>query len=158
MALWNGYKGYACSHSSCGGGAPPRHAVDFGRRDFLIDALAATAGLGLGGCAAPVMQASGKADTILVNARIATLAPRAPAASALGASVAMRALTRIVSALPLACMTGAAQPPSPSPAVAASASIRKSRRPKSTAWRGGAPPPHDEWLQAYPLYPFQSAM
>src|SRR5881396_2915370 len=82
MALWNGYKGYACSHSSCGGGAPPR-AVDFGRRDFLIDALAATAGLGLGGCAAPVLQASGKADTILVNARIATLAPRAPAASAL---------------------------------------------------------------------------
>ena len=81
MALWNGCKGLACSHSSCGG---PPHAVDFGRRDFLIDALAATAGLtGLGGCAAPVMQASNTADTILVNARIATLAPRAPAANAL---------------------------------------------------------------------------
>src|SRR5256885_15337756 len=83
MALWNGCKGYACSHSSCGGGAPPR-AVDLGRRDFLIDALAATAGLtGVGGCAAPVMQASGQADTILVNARIATLASRSPAAGAL---------------------------------------------------------------------------
>src|SRR2546421_12499062 len=82
MALWNGCKGYACSHSSCGGGAPPR-AVDLGRRDFLIDALAATAGLtGVGGCAAPVMKASGQADTILVNARIATLAPRSPAAGA----------------------------------------------------------------------------
>src|SRR3981189_1511927 len=81
MALWNGCTGFACSHSSCGG---PPHAVDFGRRDFLIDALAATAGLtGLGGCAAPVMQASNTADTILVNARIATPAPRAPAANAL---------------------------------------------------------------------------
>ena len=77
MALSNGCKGVACSHSSCGGGALP-HAVDFGRRDFLIDALAATAGLtGLGGCAAPVMQASNPADTILINGRIATLAPRA---------------------------------------------------------------------------------
>src|SRR2546430_3109753 len=82
MALSNG-KGFACGHSSCGGGAPPR-AVDLGRRDFLIDALAATAGLtGVGGCAAPVTQASGQADTILVNARIATLAPRSPAAGAL---------------------------------------------------------------------------
>src|SRR2546430_13814217 len=81
MALSNG-KGFACGHSSCGGGAPPR-AVDLGRRDFLIDALAATAGLtGVGGCAAPVMQASGQADTILVNARIATLAPPSPAAGA----------------------------------------------------------------------------
>src|SRR5258706_3778334 len=83
MALSNGCKGYGCSHSSCGGGAT-RNAVDFGRRDFLIDALAATAGLtGLGGCASPVMQASNPADTILVNGRIATLAPRSPAASAL---------------------------------------------------------------------------
>src|SRR3989442_14672465 len=83
MALWNGCTRFACSHSSWGGG-DPRSAVDFGRRDFLIDALAATAGLtGLGGCAAPVMQASNPADTILVNGRIATLAPRAPAASAL---------------------------------------------------------------------------
>ena len=83
MALSNGCKGYGCSHSSCGGGAT-RNAVDFGRRDFLIDALAATAGLtGLGGCAAPVMQASNQADTILVNGRIATLAARSPAASAL---------------------------------------------------------------------------
>src|SRR6266436_9608149 len=73
----------ACSHLSCSPGAT-RNAVDFGRRDFLIDALAATAGLtGLGGCTAPVMQASNPADTILVNGRIATLNPRAPAASAL---------------------------------------------------------------------------
>src|SRR6266853_3029705 len=83
MALWDGCKGFACGHASCGGAAP-RDAVDFGRRDFLIDALAATAGLtGLGGCASPVMQASNPADTILVNGRIATLAPRSPAASAL---------------------------------------------------------------------------
>ena len=83
MAQSNGCKGFACTHSSCGLAAK-RHAVDFGRRDFLIDALAATAGLtGLGGCAAPVMQASNPADTILINGRIATLAPRAPAASAL---------------------------------------------------------------------------
>src|SRR5438132_1805391 len=83
MALSNGCKGFACTHSSCGLAAK-RHAVDFGRRDFLIDALAATAGLtGLGGCAAPVMQASNPADTSLINGRIATLAPRAPAASAL---------------------------------------------------------------------------
>src|SRR2546421_11971672 len=99
MALWNGCKGYACSHSSCGGGAPPR-AVDLGRRDFLIDALAATAGLtGVGGCAAPVMKASGQADTILVNARIATLAPRSPAAGALaprgGGLAAVRAAAAV---------------------------------------------------------------
>src|SRR5260370_38689522 len=83
MAVANGWEGFACGHSSCGEGAP-RQWVGFGRRDFLIVALAATAGLtGLGGCAAPVMQASNPADTILVNGRIATLAPRAPAASAL---------------------------------------------------------------------------
>src|SRR5207245_2824591 len=35
MALSNECKGFACGHSSCGGA--PRHPVDFGRRDFLID-------------------------------------------------------------------------------------------------------------------------
>ena len=62
----------AASSGGCGliaGPAGTRHRVDHGRRDFLIDALAATAGLtGLGSCAAPVMQAS--ADTILINGRI----------------------------------------------------------------------------------------
>src|SRR6266704_3160437 len=75
----------AASSGGCGliaGPAGTRHRVDRGRRDFLIDALAATAGLiGLGGCAGPVMQAS--ADTILINGRIATLDRRAPAARAL---------------------------------------------------------------------------
>src|ERR1700704_6200278 len=85
MALWNGCTGFACSHSSCGG---PPHAVDFGRRDFLIDALAATAGLtGLGGCAAPLMSETPsvqeRAEVIVTNGRIATLNPRAPAAGAL---------------------------------------------------------------------------
>src|SRR6266850_6808901 len=77
----------ACSHLSCRAGAT-RNAVDFGRRDFLIDALAATAGLtGLGGCAAPVMSETAgvqeKAEVIVINGRIATLNPRVPAASAI---------------------------------------------------------------------------
>src|SRR5260221_11277221 len=76
----------ACSHLSCSPGAT-RNAVDFGRRDFLIDALAATAGLtGLGGCAAPLMSetpsARERAEVIVTNGRIATLNPRAPAAGA----------------------------------------------------------------------------
>jgi len=90
MAASGGGCGFvACNHLSCGPGAA-RSAVDFSRRDFLVDALAATAGLtGLGGCAAPVMQetpvvqSSNPAEVILVNGRIATLDPRAPAASAL---------------------------------------------------------------------------
>src|SRR5258705_2642452 len=77
----------ACSHLSCSAGAT-RNAVDFGRRDFLIDALAATAGLtGLGGCAAPLMSDTPspqeRAQVIVTNSRIATLNPRAPAADAL---------------------------------------------------------------------------
>jgi len=39
MAQSNGCKGFACTHPSCGLAAK-RHAVDFGRRDFLIDAPA----------------------------------------------------------------------------------------------------------------------
>jgi hypothetical protein len=61
------------------------NAVDLGRRDFLKDALAATAGLSgisiLGGCAGPLVQES--ADTIITNGRIATLNPKQPAASAI---------------------------------------------------------------------------
>src|SRR5258708_9620202 len=77
----------ACSHLSCSPGAT-RNAVDFGRRDFLIDALAATAGFtGLGGCAAPLMSeapsAQERAEVIVTNGRIATLNPRAPTAGAL---------------------------------------------------------------------------
>src|SRR5258706_12574578 len=77
----------ACSHLSCSPGAT-RNAVDLGRRDFLIDALAATAGLtGLGGCAAPLMpetpSVQERAEGIVTNARTATLKLPAPAASAL---------------------------------------------------------------------------
>src|SRR5712664_2375788 len=58
----------ACSHLSCSPGAT-RNAVDFGRRDFLIDALAATAGLI--GCAAPFMPETSsvqeKAEVIVTN-------------------------------------------------------------------------------------------
>jgi predicted amidohydrolase YtcJ len=89
MAAPNGCEGIACNHPSCGPGAT-RNAVDLGRRDFLKDAFAATAGLtglgALGGCAEPVVQetsAMQSAELILINGRIATLNPRAPAASAL---------------------------------------------------------------------------
>jgi predicted amidohydrolase YtcJ len=88
MAAASGGCGFiACSHLSRSPGAT-RNAVDFGRRDFLIDALAATAGLtGLTGCAVPVMPETPgvqeKAEVIVTNGRIATLNPRAPAASAL---------------------------------------------------------------------------
>ncbi|HMH18686.1 MAG TPA: amidohydrolase [Burkholderiales bacterium] len=86
MAASNGCGDFGCTHLSCGPGAT-RNAVDFGRRDFLKDTLAATAGFTgisvLGGCAMPLMQDSSPADTIITNGRIATLNPRAPAASAI---------------------------------------------------------------------------
>src|SRR5260221_5902799 len=86
MAASGGCGLIECSHLSCSPGAT-RNAVDFGRRDFLIDALAATAGLtGLGGCAAPLMSVTprvqGNAEVVVTNGRIATLNPRAPAAGA----------------------------------------------------------------------------
>jgi len=76
------HAGVRLRSSSFGGGAPP-HAVDFGRRDFLIDALAATADSPDSALRSARRASEQPADTILVNARIATLAPRAPAASAL---------------------------------------------------------------------------
>src|SRR2546425_2246627 len=61
------------------------NAIDLGRREFLKDTLAATAGLSgigvLGGCAMPFAQES--ADTIVTNGRIATLNPKQPAAGAI---------------------------------------------------------------------------
>src|SRR2546428_14188222 len=61
------------------------NAIDLGRREFLKDTLAATAGLSgmgvLGGCAMPFAQES--RDTIVTNGRIATLNPKQPAASAI---------------------------------------------------------------------------
>ena len=79
-----------CSDPGCGGvtcGIPHAgRALNFGRRDFLKDSLAAGAGLAglsvLGGCA-PLAQSAAPADTMVVNARIATLNRRQPAASAL---------------------------------------------------------------------------
>jgi predicted amidohydrolase YtcJ len=65
-------------------GATPS-LVDPARREFLKDALAATAGLSgigiLGGCAVPLVQES--ADTIIANGHIATLNPKQPTASAI---------------------------------------------------------------------------
>ena len=85
MALWNGCGDAACGHLACGPGETG-NSVNFGRRGFLKETLAATAGLTgisvLGGCATPLMQ-SGPADTIITNARIATLDRRRPAATAI---------------------------------------------------------------------------
>jgi len=72
---------FACAHPSCTDGA-----VNLGRRDFLKEtaATAGFAGLLLSGCdALPVAPIAAPADTILVNARIATLNPRAPSAEAI---------------------------------------------------------------------------
>jgi predicted amidohydrolase YtcJ len=71
-----------CGCTSCG----PRNGVDFGRRDFLREALTASTGLAaismLGGCATPSAQ-GGPADTIITNAQIATLNRKQPSASAI---------------------------------------------------------------------------
>jgi len=92
MALCN-----SCGLSGCGHGAAPatRNAIDFGRRDFLKDTLAATAGITsigiLGGCATSMSQSAGPADTVITNAKIATLDKRRPSASAIairGATIA----------------------------------------------------------------------
>ncbi len=84
MAL-NSCSDPVCSHLGCE--IPQtRNATDLGRRDFLRDTVAASAGLfGLsvmGGCAS-LMQSGGPADTLLVNGRIATLDRRKTVASAL---------------------------------------------------------------------------
>jgi len=77
--------GSACTHLSCGAGLTT-NAVNLGRRDFLKEsaATAGLAGLFLAGCeTAPPSPAAGPADTILTNAKIATLNVRAPVASAI---------------------------------------------------------------------------
>ena len=94
MALWSSCGKLGCGHVGCG--TPKSNdAVDPGRRDFLKDTLAATAGLGgislLGGCATSMIQSGGPADTIVTNAKIATLDRRRPQASAIairGATIA----------------------------------------------------------------------
>ena len=79
----------ACAHLACGPGAG-QEVVNFGRREFLKETAAASAGLaGLGFLSAcetspaPVQQSVSLADTIITNGRIATLNPRAPAAGAI---------------------------------------------------------------------------
>ena len=75
----------ACAHPACSGGAT-KNAFNFGRREFLKEsaATAGIAGLFLAGCeTAPAGPAAGPADIIVTNAKIATLNPRAPTASAL---------------------------------------------------------------------------
>jgi predicted amidohydrolase YtcJ len=84
MAL-NSCSDPVCSHQTCE--IPQtRNTTGLGRRDFLRDTVAASAGLfGLsvmGGCAS-LMQSGGPADTLLVNGRIATLDRRKTVASAL---------------------------------------------------------------------------
>src|SRR6266705_6456342 len=84
MAPSRACKNAACNPLSCGPGAT-HYAFDRGRREFIKDTLAATAGLTgigvLGGCAMPFAQES--ADTIVTNGRIATLNPKQPTASAI---------------------------------------------------------------------------
>jgi hypothetical protein len=74
----------ACAHPACFTGAT-KNAFDFGRREFLKEtaATAGIAGLFLAGCETAPPAAAGPAEVIVTNARIATLNPRAPAASAL---------------------------------------------------------------------------
>src|SRR5882672_1194856 len=84
MATWSGCGDLGCGHLFCGAGAT-RNAVNLGRREFLKEtaATAGFAGLVLSGCeTAPVQPAASPADTLIINGKIATLNPRAPAASA----------------------------------------------------------------------------
>lgn len=78
----NGRHGLELSHPTS---ASP--SADTGRRAFLKDTLTAGTGLLgvslLGGCASMVTGASGPADTLIVNGRIATLNKRQPFVSAL---------------------------------------------------------------------------
>ena len=82
----------ACAHAACGAGT--KSAFNLGRREFLKEtaATAGFAGLVLSGCeTAKVAEAANPADVLVVNARIATLNPRAPTAGALairGGSIA----------------------------------------------------------------------
>ena len=82
----NEYSNLACGHPSCGSSVT-QNAINLGRREFLKDALAATAGFAgvgaLGSCAVPVTQDAKLVDTIITNARIATLGRGQPTASAI---------------------------------------------------------------------------
>jgi predicted amidohydrolase YtcJ len=74
----------ACAHLSCA--RPTANGINLGRREFLKEtaATAGFAGLVLSGCeSAPVAPSAAPAEIIVTNARIATLNPRAPAASAI---------------------------------------------------------------------------
>ncbi len=73
-----------CAHLACAGAT--RNAVNLGRREFLKEtaATAGFAGLVLSGCeTTQVVETVTPADVIISNARIATLNPRAPTASAI---------------------------------------------------------------------------
>jgi predicted amidohydrolase YtcJ len=83
MAASNQCGHFACTHLACDTAAT-RNAVNLGRREFLKEtaATAGFAGLVLSGCeTAPVQPAASPADILITNARVATLNPRAPAAS-----------------------------------------------------------------------------
>ena len=86
MAASNRCGSFACTHLACDAGAT-RNGVNLGRREFLKEtaATAGFAGLVLSGCETPppVQQTASPADILITNAKIATLNPRGPAASAL---------------------------------------------------------------------------
>jgi len=75
---------FACAHQSCAG--TTGNGVNLGRREFLKEtaATAGFAGLVLAGCeTTQVVETVTPADFIVTNARIATLNPLAPTASAI---------------------------------------------------------------------------
>jgi predicted amidohydrolase YtcJ len=75
---------FACAHAACGAGT--KNPFNLGRREFLKEtaATAGFAGLVLAGCeTTKVTEVVSPADVLVVNAKIATLNPRAPTASAL---------------------------------------------------------------------------
>jgi len=75
---------FACAHLACR--TATNNAVNLGRREFLKEtaATAGFAGLILSGCeTAPVQESVSPAELLITNARIATLNPRAPTASAI---------------------------------------------------------------------------
>src|SRR5215470_19159588 len=85
MATWSGCRDLGCGHLSCGAGTT-RNAVNLGRREFMKEtaATAGFAGLVLSGCeTAPVATSAAPADAVIVNAKVATLNPRAPYAKSI---------------------------------------------------------------------------
>jgi predicted amidohydrolase YtcJ len=79
---------FGCAHPSCArsSSGATNNRVNLGRREFLKETVATAgfAGLVLSGCETtpPAAETVNPADLVITNARIATLSPRAPTASA----------------------------------------------------------------------------